>query len=862
MLPTLLPTGFHAGLAALLTAFAVLALARSRAGRAGEARAHPSVLLQLGLAVGVLWWAGATLSQIADDHDPGLEVRGYSLAPPSAGPPVLSLGTSDEADVPIADRYADDVHLVVRWLDGASGPEPWIWNASSRRRVELDGKEVHDTDLVEGTDLSWDGPAMTVQPDGRWPGVHLVAADGDAIDAAAPVARGLLSMVPIIGPRMNTRLGFLVRADDGRLALQERRPLPGTGPTAELRLQGTTPRLGFSSADDRARHPIVVTPPGGQTRRPADRPTRLREGQLLTVGYSRFVVSLHPGGRVELRAVGHPARMEWPGDDAAVLGTEPGVLAVGRADGRALTLASLDPDGAHGFRRTGGSYVVGDGARDRVSVQAGEQVLVPVADGARVRLRVTARGGALASLQGLGSAADGLAWRSFVALAVLYLLLVIGATRAGLLHARSAGVLHGAAVLFALGLICLYRLSDPDDLRRAGWVLRQSQLGVLGVAVACAVTWASAWRTARIAPRPARLFRWLERGHRVRWLYLLALGALALQLPFGEAGIALPGLGSVQPIELARTLLVVYLAYWTARAIEDKRDRLRGTEGLRQRWSYMVHALPVLAVLGLCYGLDDISPILVFVAFLAVLYGASLVRPSLRLWPPRAWRDHLAVDLVAVLVLLGGVAWLVLGDPSGTVAGRLRTWWDPWSNSAEAYQAVTALWATASGGLFGLGWTGPNGVLPPAVQDDFIVALLAARGGVVAVGLMAATFAVILLSGVASLRNPSAVASADGDRERATLMAGAVLWMLALQAGVVLGSATGGLPVMGQPLPFVAAAGSHLLLFCIPAVGLVLGATRVRVPVRRPRRHTTAAPLAWDLDGASLAHATMTEGGG
>lgn len=856
MIPLHLPTAFHAGLAALLVVLAALALTR------GQGRERPSALLQLLLAAGVLTWAGWTLSVIAADHEPGLEVRGYSLQPPDEGPAVLTLGTGVEADVPLADRYADDVHLLVRWLDVGAGVEPWVWNASATRRVELDGTELHDLELSEGTTLRWGDAEATVAPRLRWPGVDLVDGQGVSHRLGAPIGRGLVSLLPVIGPRMRTRLGFAVLDDAGALSFQERRPLPGTGPVAEVTLKGQTPALSFASAGDRARHPIEVQQPNTDAVRPADRAVRLRDGQLLALGYSRFAVSVRTGGRVDLRAVGHPARMDWPGDDAQVLGTEPGVLAVGHPDGQALTLASLDPEGERGFRRTGGAYVAGDGARDRVRVAAGEQVLVPVADGARVRLRVAARGGVATAFQGLGSAADQMAWRSFAALALLYLLLVIGATRAGLLHARASGVLHGAAILFALGLICLYRLSDPGDLRRAGWVLRQAQLGVLGLVVGNALCWTSAWRTSRAEARPGRLFRWLERGHRVRWLYLISLLALTLQLPFGEAGIAVPGLGSVQPIELARTLLVVYLAFWTARAVEDKRDRLRGSEGLRQRWSYMVHALPVMAVLGLCYGLDDISPILVFVAYMAVLYGVSLVRPSVRLWPPAAWRDHLAVDLIAVAVVLAGVGWLVLGDPSGTAAGRLRTWWDPWSHSAEAYQAVTALWATASGGLFGLGWTGANGVLPPAVQDDFIVALLAARGGVAAVALLAGTFGVILLSGAASLTGPAAVARADGDRERATILAGAVLWMLALQAGVVLGSATGGLPVMGQPLPFVAAAGSHLLLFCLPAIGIVLGAARVRVPVRRRRPAPRPAPIMWDMDGSSIHGVTVTEGGG
>ena len=873
-----LPTLFHLGWAGILLVLVGLALLPSRrqGGVRGGADApsrtarprRPSLLLQLGLAGVVVAWGAWSLATVARDHGPGLEVRGYVLEPPASGPAALSLGTGEAADVLLADPWADTVHAIVRWQEGPSGLEPWIWNASASRRLEVDGRSIHEVDLEPGTALVLGDDALEVVGTGRWPSVELRRSDGEVVRLGAPVGRGLATMLPRVGSRLRTRLGTLSTDEAGRTVVDpDLRPLPGTGAVATLVLRGRQPVLAFAGPADRAEHDVQVALPDQEAFRPADRWTRLQDGQSLSLGYSRFAVQVDRSGRLELTSVGNPARLDWPGEQATVLGAAPGLLAVGDAHGDTLRLASLDPTGARGFRRVDGVFVEGSGGRPRVGVSAGDRVELPLADGARVRLRVARRAEPMAALAGLVSAADEAAWRSFVLLAILYLLLVLVASRAGLLHARSAGVLHGAALLFVVGLLCLYRLSDPGDVRRAGWVLRQAQLGAIGLGVATALAAGSAFMARLREPLPGRLFAWLDgrsgEGVRARWLYVLAVVVLALQLPFGETGIAVVGLGSVQPIELARTLLVLYLAYWTVRAVEAKRDHMRGSEGLAQRWSYMVHALPVVAVLVLCYGLNDISPILVFVAFLAVLYLASVLRPSLRLWPPRAWRDSLALELAVAGVVLAGVCWLVLADPSGTVATRLRTWWDPWSHSSEAYQAVTALWATASGGLFGLGWTGENGVLPPAVKDDFILALLAARGGVVAVTLVAATFGAILLSGVTALTAPGSLARQSGHRERSTMLAAAVLWMLAIQAAVVLGSATGGLPVMGQPLPFVAAAGSHLLLFCLPAVGLVLGATRVRVPCAarspRPARALPVQPaFGWD----SISVHPITEGGG
>ncbi len=846
LLPSLLPDAFHLGWLALLLVLGGLTLAPPRVGRKAD------VAIQLLLAVAVLAWAGRSLGTIAADHGPGLEVEGYVLTPPVTGPRTLSLGTASVADVPLADGHADAVHAIVRWVEGAGDPRPELWNASAERRLEVDGHGVHDVKLEPGTILRWDDAEMEVAGAGLWPAVLVRDGTGALRRYSSSLGRGLAATMPRLGRRIRNSLGVLT-VQDGALVLDpEASPLPGDGPIARLELRGREPWLTFAGPRDRADHPLLVQLPGQVAVRPADRWHPLRSGETLTLGYSRFVADVGAGGAVTLRSLGHPTRMDWPAEDAVVFGD---VLLAGDLNGGRLAVSVLEEESDRGFRRLGGLLKEAEGGPARATAVAGESVELPLSDEARVRLRIAHRAEPAAAFAGITGRADSHAWTLYALLALLYLAVVFGASRAGLLHLRNAGVLHGAVMLFSVGLICLFRLSDPGDPLRAGWVLRQAQVGVLSLSVALGLLVALKVRARRRAPS---LMTWLDGpngdGAPARWLYVGAVTVLVAQLPFGETGIAIPGLGSIQPIEIARTLLVVYLAYWTARSVESKRDRLRGQEGLRQRWTYMAHALPVLLVLGLCYGLHDISPILVFVAFIAVLYAVSLVRPSFTFWPPRAWRDHLGAEVVVAVLVLAGVAWIVLADPNGTIARRIAVWWDPWSRGGDAYQAVTALWATASGGIFGLGWVGDNGLLPPAVKDDFILALLAARAGIAAVTLLAATFGLVLVSGAQALRNPGRSGATRSEWERWGILGASALWMLAIQAAVVLGSATGGLPVMGQPLPFVAAAGSHLLFFCLPAVALVLGATRL------PQRQTFLQPT-WGLDGFGITAPSITEGG-
>ena len=844
-----MPSFFHIGWAALLALLALGMLSRREhaGGRLGTA-------WQVALAAGVIVWGGHVLATIAGDHGPGLEVERIVLRPTAPGAALVLGSDSAHADVTLQDPSTAGVHAVLSWEEGAGDPVPTLRNVSATHRLEVDGIGLHDSELRARTEITVGRRTLEVAAPGLWPGLLLVDDRGQVTRLRAPLARGVMAMLPLIGGRVTSTLAWVQPDGDGVRVL-DHPPLPGTGPVAILRTRGRTPYLAFATPADRAEHPVLVDPPGASVARPADRAHPLRTGEVLTLGRSRWAVSVARGGEVTLSAVGARTRVPWPSDEGTVLDGVGAVLLAGHPDELTLTVASLTE--RRGFRRLAGLPTLGDGGDPRITLHPGDRVALEVAPGVTSQLRLAARAEPTVALAGFASAQDASLWTLLAVLAALYLAATVTGARLGYLHGRTGGVLHGSALLIVVGLACLYRLSDPGNPMQAGWALHQARILTLGVGAGAAFLLGLsilARLRSRRGLRPLRgdaLFHWLEGpeadGRRARWLYWVAVAVLLAQQPFGEAGIALPGVGSVQPIELARTLLVVYLAFWTARALEAKRRSLRGAEGLAARWAYMAHALPILVVLVLCYALHDISPILVFSVFLAGFYALSLMRPSLRLFPLRNLREHLAVDVVAVALVLGVAGWLLLGDPGGTVARRIAVWWDPWTQTGEAYQAMTALWATASGGLWGAGWEGANGVLPPAVRDDFILALLAARGGAAAVTLVAATFAVILLSGAAGIAHGRASGALG---ERRALLAGGMLWMLAIQAGVVLGSATGGLPVMGQPLPLVAAAGSHLLFFCLPAIATVLACTRLphAAPARVRPRSVTPWPAVAPVD--------------
>ncbi|MCO4769300.1 MAG: FHA domain-containing protein, partial [Deltaproteobacteria bacterium] len=432
-----MPSLFHLGWASLLVLLALGLLSRRT-----SASGWLGTLWQLGLAVGVLAWGASLLGTIAGDHGPGLELETLELTPTAAGAVVLG-SSMEHADVLLPDPHAAPVHAVVRW-EGGAGAEltPTLWNASSTHRLEVDGVGMHDVELTSRTELSLGRRTLEVAAPGLWPGVLLVDDQGAIHRLRAPVARGLLAFLPVVGPRVSSTLGWLQQEGSG-YRLLDHAPLPGTGATALLATRGRAARLAFPTAEDRAEHSVIVHRPGESATRPSERRHELRSGEVLTLGRTRYGVTVEQGGVVSFRVLGAPPRLPWPDKDGSVIDGFGSVLLSGDAAGDRLVAASLT-DGV-GFRRLDGVSTLGPSGHGRVVVNSGERLAISVGDGARAQLRVAGRAAPAVAFAGLASSLDARFWTLLLILAASYLVVTLVGSRLGYVHARSAGVLHGAA---------------------------------------------------------------------------------------------------------------------------------------------------------------------------------------------------------------------------------------------------------------------------------------------------------------------------------------------------------------------------------------------------------------------------------
>jgi cell division protein FtsW (lipid II flippase) len=316
-----------------------------------------------------------------------------------------------------------------------------------------------------------------------------------------------------------------------------------------------------------------------------------------------------------------------------------------------------------------------------------------------------------------------------------------------------------------------------------------------------------------------------------RYRYVLLLGGLlllAITLVFGVnpsgsgAALWLPvpfpfvGQAYFQPSELLKLLLVIFLAsYFTEQApLYHYRKRIaQSSEGrpkvtLRTFFRQLPFLGPLLLMWGftlllLVWQQDLGAAALFFIVFVVMLYLATGQKAYLR-------------SGLALLLLAGIIAFFAFDT---VVAGRIRSWLNPWPNASDrAYQIVQALYAQAAGGVFGqgIGQGFPDYI--PVVHSDFALAAVAEEWGLVGSLTIIACFAVLAIRGLRV-----AVQATRGDQGQlfyAYLAAGLVT-LLTVQSLLIMGGISRLLPLTGITLPFVSYGGSSLLVSSM-AIGFLL----------------------------------------
>jgi len=250
-----------------------------------------------------------------------------------------------------------------------------------------------------------------------------------------------------------------------------------------------------------------------------------------------------------------------------------------------------------------------------------------------------------------------------------------------------------------------------------------------------------------------------------------------------------------QPSEIAKLILIIYLADFAARKGNVVKDLTRGF-------------LSSFFIIGLTGGLVLLEPDMgTFVAILFI--GAVMLFVS---------GARLSYLFSVVLCAIPALFWVIKSNPYRLT--RILTVFNPWKDKLGAgFQLTQSFIALGSGGLLGVGLGESKQKLffLPESHTDFIFSIIGEE-----LGFIGAASTIILFT----LLIWYAFKISFRIKERfASLVTFGIAVMIAFEVIVNVGVSAGVLPTKGLPLPFISYGGSSRVCH-LAAIGLILNMAR------------------------------------
>jgi cell division protein FtsW len=291
--------------------------------------------------------------------------------------------------------------------------------------------------------------------------------------------------------------------------------------------------------------------------------------------------------------------------------------------------------------------------------------------------------------------------------------------------------------------------------------------------------------------------------HRLRrWIVIIMLATLLMLLGvlfFGgdSAGGPQRSLfnGSIQPSELAKLVVILYLSFW----LYSKREVI-------DQWSFGL--IPLMTILGITAGLILAQPDVSAAATIIILGGVMFYIAGGKL------RQILTVIVTAAIL---GLLVVLVYSPART---RLTDYWSGLQNPEHASDQVKwSLEAVINGGVFGagIGRSTTKFIGLPVAQTDSIFAVLTEELGLVGAFTLIALYVAILWRGLT-------IAKRAKDDLGKWLAAGVTFWIF-IEAVINIGTVVNLIPVAGNALPFISAGGSNMITM-LAGIGILMSVAR------------------------------------
>lgn len=282
---------------------------------------------------------------------------------------------------------------------------------------------------------------------------------------------------------------------------------------------------------------------------------------------------------------------------------------------------------------------------------------------------------------------------------------------------------------------------------------------------------------------------------------------------------------NLQPSELIKLFMVVYMAGYLVRRGDEVRNSIKGF----LKPMALVGVIGVLLLLEPDFG----AAVVITAAVLGMMFLAGV----------RLWQFGALFSLMLALLAVVAIS-------SPYRVERLTSFVNPWANPFDSgYQLTQALIAFGRGEWLGVGLGGSVQKLfyLPEAHTDFLFAVLAEELGLLGAVMVIAMFAALVWRAFVIGRS----AMEDSNYFGAYLSFGIGLW-LGLQAFINLGVNMGVLPTKGLTLPLMSYGGSSIVVSCMACAMLLRvshehpverqPAARRRIPGVKPKSGSKAKP--------------------
>lgn len=346
-------------------------------------------------------------------------------------------------------------------------------------------------------------------------------------------------------------------------------------------------------------------------------------------------------------------------------------------------------------------------------------------------------------------------------------------------------LLLAVAALLGFGLLMVYSASwQPSMLREENpgyYFVNQLKWAALGVVVGAILMYIDYRRWRKL----------------VVIMMVIMIGLLIAVLIFGETRYNVKRTlfgGSIQPSELAKLAIIIYLAFW----LTAKQAVLNNIHfGL----------IPMMVILGSTAGLIALQPDLSAMLTILLLGGLLFFLAGV---------DIRQIILIMIVVLGIGALFVAISHTgqariSQYIAG-LR---DPVTASYHIKRSIESI---VRGGFFGVGiGRGSSKFGLPVSHTDSIFAVIAEETGLLGAGMVIVLYVVIMWRGLV-------IASRAKEPLGKILAAGLTIW-ISMEAILNMGVMVNLFPFAGNALPLVSAGGSSLTM-TLAAIGLIMSVAR------------------------------------